>query len=415
MRAHRVGIALVVGAFVWANRSTAGEKPAVDLEDQIAVGRELFLREWVANDPRSRAGDGLGPVYNAASCVACHHIAGAGGAGGNDHNVQIVSPFLGKADDPVPEALKVLHPDFRSKRSIVVHRFGTSVDFPAWRARALNFQEQGVRVTVTQRNTPHLFGAGRIESIPEQVIEAEATRDRGSSPIHGRVARLPGGRIGRFGWKAQAASLGDFVRGACAVELGLEVPGHSQAVDPTRQQSVARGLDMSKRECDALIAYLAFLPEPQEKSALNSETEHNVAAGRELFANVGCASCHVPKLGRADGVYSDLLLHDMGQELSDVGAYYGLPSADPGAPGPDLARIAPPTASEWRTPPLWGLRDSGPYLHDGRAKTIAKAIALHGGEARDIAKVWGQLSRVESMQLQTFLLSLAAPPARRGS
>ena len=94
--------------------------------------------------------------------------------------------------------------------------------------------------------------------------------------------------------------------------------------------------------------------------------------GRRLFAEVGCASCHTPSLGEVRGIYSDLLLHDMGQTLSDSGEYYGIDGPDsPGGPSP----------GEWRTPPLWGFRDSGPYLHDGRAQTLEEAVALHGGQA----------------------------------
>ncbi len=104
-----------------------------------------------------------------------------------------------------------------------------------------------------------------------------------------------------------------------------------------------------------------------------------------------------------EGIYSDLLLHDMGQELSDSGEYYAAPAT------PTLA-FAPPKGSEWRTPPLWGLRDSGPYLHDGRSGTIAGAIAKHGGEAAASASRYRNLGFHERSYLNEFLLSLAAPP-----
>ena len=89
--------------------------------------------------------------------------------------------------------------------------------------------------------------------------------------------------------------------------------------------------------------------------------------GRRLFAEVGCATCHAPTLGDVRGIYSDLLLHDMGQSLSDSGSTYGID-------GPDTPEG--PTPREWRTPPLWGYRDSGPYLHDGRAQDLEEAVAL---------------------------------------
>src|SRR5207245_1572799 len=105
-----------------------------------------------------------------------------------------------------------------------------------------------------------------------------------------------------------------------------------------------------------------------------------------VFESIGCATCHAPKLGDVSGLYSDLLLHDMGEASSDSATYYG----GPAAPGrlDDLAEakertrstgVASPT--EWRTAPLWGVADSAPYLHDGRARTLEEAIQLHGGEA----------------------------------
>ena len=108
-------------------------------------------------------------------------------------------------------------------------------------------------------------------------------------------------------------------------------------------------------------------------------------------------------MGPAVGIYSDLLLHDMGQGLSDSGEYYG--GSTP-ADGP----IAVAKPSEWRTPPLWGFRDSGPYLHDGRAETLAEAVALHGGEADQTAHRFARLEPYYQSAITTFLESLSAPP-----
>ena len=91
------------------------------------------------------------------------------------------------------------------------------------------------------------------------------------------------------------------------------------------------------------------------------------------------------RLGDIDGIYSDLLLHDMGPALSDSGSYYGISEPDSSKDG--VKR------QEWRTPPLWGFRDSGPYLHDGRAKNLEEAVALHGGEAAKSRKVLQARSR----------------------
>ena len=166
------------------------------------------------------------------------------------------------------------------------------------------------------------------------------------------------------------ASLEDFVLTACANELGLEVPGHHQAASPLAPDAKARGLDLTAEECDALVAYVRSLPPPVSLDPSDAQAAAAVAEGRRLFHSVGCASCHTADLGSIRGIYSDLLLHDMGEELSDSGAYYATEST----------RSAPRRSREWRTPPLWGFRDSAPYLHDGRARNLEQAVALHHGQ-----------------------------------
>ena len=126
-----------------------------------------------------------------------------------------------------------------------------------------------------------------------------------------------------------------------------------------------------------------------------------MADGRLLFAEVGCASCHTPSLGEVRGIYSDLLLHDMGQILGDAGVSYGAVEG-PDSPGG-------PSPGEWRTPPLWGFRDSGPYLHDGRAQTLEEAVALHGGQGSQSARQFFSLDPEERASVEIFLKSLVAP------
>ena len=137
---------------------------------------------------------------------------------------------------------------------------------------------------------------------------------------------------------------------------------------------------------------------------------------------MGCATCHTPKLGDVEGIYSDLLLHDMGPGLTDAGSSYGIfqPNPPPSTPDPikpqEVVKSSPKkqpavvaTAQEWRTPPLWGVRDSGPYLHDGRATTLEQAVAFHGGQAEESTKKFNALSWSEKQKLLAFLKSLVAP------
>jgi CxxC motif-containing protein (DUF1111 family) len=135
-----------------------------------------------------------------------------------------------------------------------------------------------------------------------------------------------------------------------------------------------------------------------------------------VFESIGCATCHSPTLGAVSGLYSDMLLHDMGESSSDSATYYGSPIA----PTPSLGNVAdanePPRrsgmadATEWRTPPLWGVADSAPYLHDGRAGTLDDAIRRHAGEAAKTAERYRKLGPHERRAVLKFLSALAVTP-----
>jgi CxxC motif-containing protein (DUF1111 family) len=288
------------------------------------------------------------------------------------------------------------------------------------------------QVTRSQRNPTPLFGLGLIDAIPESAIVAMAKKQAKETPqTAGRVVRVPDGRVGRLGWKGQTANSEDFVLNACAVEVGLEVPGHAQAITPQAPRYKGPGLDLTAGECSSLVDYVRSLPRPIERESSSAIEAKYLAAGKAIFAKIGCVNCHTSKLGEVEGLYSDLLVHDMGDDTADSGSYNGsdegtdeplvpliavangeqpapAPQQNPGAPTePRSAR-----KKEWRTPPLWGFRDSGPYLHDGRAQTLEQAVALHGGQGAASAQAFFQLSPTERLQLEAFLKSLVAPAAQ---
>ena len=269
--------------------------------------------------------------------------------------------------------------------------------------------------------------------------------------------------IGRFGWRGQTGSLRQFVLNACANELGLESTNHAQARTPQSPSYRAPGVDLTREQCNELISFVAQLPRPRQVWPEDSAARRDAEQGATLFESIGCAACHRPTLGNVDGFYSDLLLHDVGPELADpVGANppsptLGLPVAldkalaglvPPGvipnlnaarggvaqarapiggAPqvpfgpgGPSLDQIVSlytggsvtsqsSLQQEWRTPPLWGVRDSAPYMHDGRAATLDEAIKLHGGEANQVTAAYKRLSNEDRRKLLSFLDTLAAP------
>jgi CxxC motif-containing protein (DUF1111 family) len=544
-------------AEAWAKKPKASRSQAA----KNISGREIFLREWLPNDPRSHGGDGLGPVFNDTSCVACHNQGGIGGGGAEGKNVDSISavfapeeamiPFvpadsadveaseqatlweailsLFREEDPTEpqkrlDELKRIHPGLVTSRSVVLHKSGTDTEYAKWRSGILmgdRFERIGIefddpmavtgvrqiavptaevsevvsaapekpslfetllsffqdstdlmtdimesrdeseftddmrvifkevefsgspfgppshngnfQITVARRNTTALFGAGLIDAIPDATLEEIAALRHEKFPhVTGRVARLKDGKIGRFGWKAQKASLHDFTMAACAVELGLHVPEHAQAGLPHKPDYKPTGYDLNQGECAALVQFLKELPAPRKQTAEEPKIAEYLSAGEKLFTQIGCAVCHMPRLGEVNGLYSDLLLHDMGPMLLDSGTYGVFQPDSPGddaeEPLPSITQVQPlpvfgfrsfeaeaktpkfgAAQSEWRTPPLWGVRDSGPYLHDGRAKTLEQAIALHGGEAQQITFNFFRLSKEEQTQVVSFLRTLVAP------
>ena len=293
---------------------------------------------------RDKRGDGLGPVYNETSCVACHHQGGPGGAGPTSMNIEILSAGSRRKGQSAAE----FHPGFRTSRSVVLHRYGAHPVYKAWRLRLLGNDQLadmvesveteiqqvqklmiepissrsggeagrpvGTAMVITERNPPALFGAGLIDALPTETLLAGEQRRFPEFPeVQGRGSHLKDNQLGRFGWKAQTPSLREFVLAACANELGLEVPGHHQAPSPLDPDGKAKGLDLTQEDCDALIAYVRSLPAPTRRSAADLEESNAIAEGRSLFEGAGCATCHQARLGDIDGIYSDLLLHDMGR------------------------------------------------------------------------------------------------------
>jgi CxxC motif-containing protein (DUF1111 family) len=279
------------------------------------------------------------------------------------------------------------------------------------------FEHRGI--VSSERSTTALFGAGLIDAIDDWQIEQVAREQALHKPkIAGLVSRLPHLQIGRFGWHAQVESLREFTVTACAVELGLEVPGHPQAGNPLQPDYRAPGIDLTSQQCDALVAYIEQLPRPIERTSM---LPADVAQGRAIFAQIGCADCHRPDMGEATGLYSDLLLHDMGPELQ-AGAYGAFIPHGPQEAGENQTigeanvdkymRFSADRKKDvlWRTAPLWGVASSAPYLHDGRAASLGIAIRLHGGQGRESAEQFASLHREDQHLLLTFLSTLVAPP-----
>lgn len=404
--------------------------PRAASPEAVRAGRELFVHEWRPGDSLT-GGDGLGPVFNAASCVECHSQGGPGGGGPVSKNVTVYGLV-----EPHPRGLP---------QSGVVHQKATSRGFqetlslvhpalPPLPSIPLDVLTNRSRsrpsgVVVTQRNTPALFGAGLVDDVTEEAIIAHqrehstparlvGLNGATDSRIRGKIARLADGRVGRFGWKLEFATLEDFVKAACANELGLSNPGRPQATPLGRPGYAGKGTDLTDEQCRLMTDYIRSLPQPVSFVPREPALAAAVAAGSSLFHSIGCADCHTKTLSSVPGIYSDLLLHDMGVELESSTGYYGSIIPAPAIRNEKFDSGDQPSPVEWRTAPLWGVADSAPYLHDGRAESLEEAIEAHGGEAVDVTARWKALSEPEQRSIVAFLKTLKAPagesaPVRR--
>jgi CxxC motif-containing protein (DUF1111 family) len=346
------------------------------------LGRQDFLE---VEEPE----DGLGPAFNGRSCAECHNVPAVGGGG------RIAEMRAGIRDAEggfrEPEGGSLLH----------------LFSIPDHRCQA----EAGPEINVIARRVPiPLFGAGLVEAIPDEAIVArEDPQDVDGDGISGRAARVPDPvtgtiRIGRFGWKAQHATLLAFAADAYRNEMGItndlfreEVamgvpPERLRLCDPVKDPEDVRDRRTGLRGIDNFENFMRLLA-PVERGPVSPLVER----GEALFSAIGCAGCHVPQMttGPASNpvfdrkpvrLYSDLLLHD-------VGTGDGIAQAD--------AR-----PEEIRTPALWGLRFRRPLLHDGSAATPEQAIRRHGGEAARSREQYLNLVRSEQEALRAFLDSL---------
>lgn len=397
---------------------------------EVATGQELFEHTWTANDPLAH-GDGLGPVFNAKSCAACHFQGGLGGGGGIEHNAVGFEVFPRPGDltfrtgsihnfsiDPKErESENVVHKKYPIIRGRTVQ--SQSVDGMAGCAGSITIPDfDPVRTQSVQATA--LFGAGWIDLISDRAILRNA-RNRGVNqavrelglkfdgiPV-GRVRYVAGG-IGKFGWKNQFATLEEFVAAACANEIGLGTPTVAQA-QPILGSEHASAPDLDKKQFRALVSFVKTLPKPVE-IVPEAAVEHDAAVrGKSLFSTVGCAVCHVPDLGGVKGVYSDFLLYTLDDPPPPGG---GTGIGNYGQEPPPQLQLPPrpsedPRPEEWKTPPLWGVADSAPYLHDGSAETLREAIQKHRGDAKSVLTSFEALPSADQAALLSFLGTLKAP------
>ena len=353
---------------------------------QFEMGRVVFSTVFT---PQT----GLGPLFNSVGCANCHEQPVVGGSGNND-------PAEGGEDVEVHAT--AFHAGARCDDLAAVGGPVIQKQVTPALSDALHITSEPIPAAATDsghRTTPDLFGFGLFDAVPDAEILARADPfDRNGDGISGRPNRTADGRLGRFGRKAQAATLREFNRDAFVMEMGITNPGN-QTEQTVGGMPLPAGVDplpepeISAAQFNAADAFVRFLaPPPRAPAGLAG------LLGSAVFRRIGCAACHVPVLFTGFNrnpalrfqvvpAFTDLLLHDMGPDLADICLGQALPS-------------------EFRTEPLMGLRFATAFLHDGRAATIRQAIELHAGEALGARNRFLRLSDFERAVLMRFLRSL---------
>jgi CxxC motif-containing protein (DUF1111 family) len=187
-------------------------------------------------------------------------------------------------------------------------------------------------------------------------------------------------------------------------ELGLGTPTVPQA-KPLGAAAQAVEPDLTEKQVRSLVSFVKTLPRPVEAAG-----DPSAARGKELFRTVGCAVCHVPDLGGVKGIYTDFLLYVLEDPPPPGGGGGGYESGPPPDFGLPQRPDEEPKPNEWKTPALWGVADSAPYMHDGSAPTLRDAIRKHNGDARTVREKFQALDAADQAALLTFLGTLKAPP-----
>jgi CxxC motif-containing protein (DUF1111 family) len=335
--------------------------------------------------------EGLGPAFNATSCAVCHSVPAVGGTSAI---AEVRAGRRGPAGEFIP-----LDPSGES----LFHLFSV----PGHACQPVIPPD----ATIIVRRVPiPVFGAGLVEAIPDEVLLAlEDPADRNRDGVSGRAAIVTDPesgerRVGRFGWKAQHATLLAFSADAYRNEMGITNDLFPQEVavgiaedrmrvcDPHPEPEDIRDLRTGRRGIDNFASFMTFLA-PIARGPIDEAARN----GERVFSAIGCRACHTPSLTTGPSanplfnrvvvpLFSDLLLHD-------VGTGDGIQQAS-GMP------------EEIRTPALWGLRFRRPLLHDGSAATIEDAIGRHGGEAALAIQGYRRATADERAALLAFLRSL---------
>lgn len=391
------------------------------------LGDDVFGRTFVSAP--APVNPGLGPIFNNVSCASCHHNDGIGlpTAGDLQSSLLMRISLPGTDASGGPVAVPGYGLQLQDKAAygklpeckINIAYTYTTYSFPdgetyELRAPAYTLSNLYTPITGTYllspRLAPPMIGLGLLEAIPESAILANADpNDANGDGIKGRANYVwdvvtQSKQLGRFGWKANTASVLAQVATAFNQDMGLT--SNILPVESSYGQSQYDGLHDDPEIADTLLNAVKFYAQTLAVPARRRTTDASVKRGEQLFISAKCNSCHQPTFTTGVDVtkpylsnqhihpYTDMLVHDMGPGLADNRPDY-------------LAG-----GQDWRTAPLWGIglyetiNKPGYYLHDGRARSLIEAIMWHGGEARASVSYFSHLSKADRDAIQDFLKSL---------
>ena len=437
-------------ATVFATGRNAFSFPAANLSDaertRFVIGNSFFKRNWVQAPASTTARDGLGPHFLARSCGGCH-VQDGRAQPPDFHNglaprsqagllmrvsVPGKNPLGGPALEPTygdqlndlaidgVRAEGRLHISYEAIHGKFADGTPYTLEKPLYSVRELGYGPLAPDAQFSPRIAPQVIGLGLIEAIPAAEIEANARAQQAAGgPVRGQVNRVYDAYAdamlpGRFGWKANVASLAHQTASAFQGDIGITsrlFPNESCTATQKDCLQAPRGakgqaVEIDDKTLDDVIFYQTTLAPPARRDPADPQ----VLQGQKIFANAQCASCHRPSYvtgeplfprlsspalsGQVIFPYTDLLLHDMGPGLADG--------------RPDFLA----NGNQWRTPPLWGLglikavNGHTRLLHDGRARNLLEAVLWHGGEASASRDAVLQLNAQERDALVRFLESL---------
>jgi CxxC motif-containing protein (DUF1111 family) len=411
----------------------------------FSVGNSFFRNPWVIAPSTTTARDGLGPLFNTNACQGCHIKDGRGHPPDpDDSNAVSMLVRLSIPDAPayarvieqlgvVPEpvyggqfqdmAVPGVEPEgkVRVDYTPVKVRFkdGSEVELrkPSLNITQLNYGPMHPDTRFSARVAPPMIGLGLLEAIPEEAILANAeAQAKEKNGIAGRPNRVWDDAqqktvLGRFGWKAGQPNLNQQNVHAFSGDMGLTtslrpVDDCTDAQTACKQAPNGNGPDGEPEVSDNILRLVLFYTRNLAVPARRDVGAPEVLAGKNLFYQAGCQSCHTPKYTTVANAaepelanqvirpYSDLLLHDMGDGLADNRSEFQASGRD------------------WRTPPLWGIgltqAVSGhtQFLHDGRARNLLEAVLWHGGEASAARQQVLSFNAEQRAALLAFLNSL---------